>query len=161
MMEENKVTFKSKISVIRMIHLTLAITLIAFAVVTLWSNSTNPTGELTEENQILLYIPGILLIVAFPISSILFKQQVNQGIKDGITLDKKIAVFQTSHLIRMALFQSAGLFAIVVCFLTANNYNLAVLAIVLIMFWFLLPSPSRIALDLKLSMQEREQLENS
>lgn len=155
----DKLSFKPRIRAIQLIHGSLAFVMVVFGGVVLWINSTEPTGELTSDNQFFLFIPGMLLLIAFPLSSIVFKSGLRQGLKAEVPLENRLNVFQSVHLVRMALFETAGMVAAVVCFVTGNNYNLGILAIVLIMFALLTPSAARIALDLNLSRQEKDQLD--
>jgi hypothetical protein len=159
-MEEANPNYKEMIFVGKIIHYGLAVVLVIFGVCVFYINQTDPVGEINSINEILIYIPAISLLSTFPISSIVFKNQIKQGITEPMPLNRKISVFQTAHLIRMSLFEFSGLISVVVSFITANNYSLVILFIVLLMFIFLTPSAARIGIDLSLNRDEREFLEN-
>lgn len=157
-MSENNIKAPLMVKTIKLIHISLIIVPLIFGAVALYMNMTNPIG--TEENmEIFIYIPPVLLIIAFIMSGIIFKQQVNVRRLEGKTLQQKLAAYQTAHLVRMALFEVAGLMAGVVTLLTANNYNLGVLVLVAALFYFMTPTASRIGIELALTHEERLQLE--
>lgn len=158
---DSKPDLRAQLKVMLMIHGALALVLIVFGTFVLWLNETDPAGELTGENQVLRYVPPLLLLVAFPLSRYLFRNQIDQVDLDSMDLHRKMGLFQTAHLVRMAVFDVAGLMAVVVSFVTAENYNLGVLAAVLLMFLLLKPSPSRLAIDLHLSPEETDALRNT
>lgn len=145
---------------IRIIHGVLGSIVVVFGTIVLWINYTNPVGQLTEENQLFLFVPAILLIIAFPVSSILFKTQLRQRTQKEMSLESRVLAFQSAHMVRMALFELPGLVAVLVCFLTANNYNMITMFIVLMMFLFLAPNANGLAIDLNLDRTEKERLVN-
>ena len=158
-MENKQPNYPAMLQVINIIHGALLFFPLVFAGVAVYINETSPMAS--DDLSFLSYASIGLLIVAFPVSAILFKSTVKNSQIEQKALPQKIATFQTAHLIRMAMFESAGLFAAVATLQTGNYYNLGVLLIVLIMFFFLRPTPAKIAMDLGLSTDEKQQLANS
>ena len=157
----NNPNYRAIIGIIRTLHASMAFIMVLFGAIVFWLNTTNPIGFLNEENEFMLYIPGILLLVAIPTSTILFKNQVRGAYDRQVPLDRKLSMFQVGHLIRMATFEAAGLMGAAISLITGNNYNLGTLFLVLLSFLFLFPSSGRISIDLKLTPQERALLERS
>lgn len=134
--------------------------LLLFSALVIYNNFNGEVEAVDKQMApVFLYVPGILLIIAFPTSSFIFKKYIRNSLASNETdLRGKIALYQTANLIRMAFFEVAGMFALVSAFLTGNNYLLIVVAIVVTMYLILLPSPSKIAMDLELSGEEREEI---
>jgi len=124
----------------------------------LYTNLTGPVGELTRENQIFMYLPGIALIIAFPGSQVLFKNHLKNNLDASKELQSKLAVFQTGHLLRLSVIEAATLLSGVASFVIGNNINLSVMAIGLLIMTFLAPTPFKIGESLNLSPNERQQL---
>ncbi|MDH4058760.1 MAG: hypothetical protein OEU76_08340, partial [Cyclobacteriaceae bacterium] len=73
-MEEK--SHSSSLKVIFILHWAITIIPLFFGGFVLYTNLTGPVGELTRENQIFMYLPGIALIIAFPGSQVLFKNHL-------------------------------------------------------------------------------------
>lgn len=157
-MENKNPNYPAMIQIINIIHGALIVFPLAFAGVAVYINETAPMAS--ENMSFLSYVAIGLLIIAFPLSSILFKSNIRNSSATQKKLPRKIAAYQTAHLIRMAVFEGCGLVAAVAVLQTGNYYNLGVLAVVLVMFFVLRPTPSKIALDLGLSSDEKLALEN-
>lgn len=154
----DKPSFKQQLLLLRIIHFALMGGLTIFGVVVYWLNSNDPVGNADAMNEAVVYLPGLLFLAALPLSFILFKQQVKPLQTEERDLRSKLAGYQTAHIVRLALLEGAGLFAAVISMQLANVYLLGVLAAVLVTFLFLLPTPYRISVELKLNQKEREQL---
>ncbi len=160
-MTQEKPNYKAMLSLMRTIHLALTVPLILFSAFIIYTNLTDPIGEVNNKTIYLLYAPGILLIIAFPMSSFLFKKFIRDGNVSAKDLRQKIGIFQTANLIRMVTFEAAGLLSVVGALQTGNSYLLVIVAIVLFMFYLLLPTPSKMSMDLEFTAEERSSLEES
>ncbi|MEP2773260.1 MAG: hypothetical protein ABJH05_14005 [Fulvivirga sp.] len=155
-MTNNKANYPAMIQIINIIHGALIVFPVAFAGVTVYINETAPMAS--ENMSFLSYVAIGVLIIAFPLSSILFKSTIRNSSVGQKELSQKIAAYQTAHLIRMAAFEGCGFIAGIAVLQTGNYYNLGVLAVVLAMFIVHRPTPTKIAIDLELNMDEKNQL---
>ncbi len=157
-MKEQKPNYSAMMQTLNIIHGALIMFPVIFAGVAVFINETNSMAS--EGLEILSYVAVGILIIAFPLSAFIFKSNIKNNVFEHSTLSQKIAAFQTAHLIRMSLFEVSGLFAAVATLQNGNYYNLIVLLVVIAMFFFLRPTPARIALDLGLSTSEKRELES-
>ena len=124
----------------------------------LYTNLTDPIGEITDENSILMYVPAMLMIIVFPLSKIIYKNYLKGNTENLNRLGSKLGVFQAAHLIRVSMFEATALLAAVICFITGTNGNLGILCIAITVQAFIAPTPFKIAEALNLSPEERNQL---
>lgn len=158
-MESNKPNYPAMLQIIYMVHVMLILAPLVLGGIAVYL--TESSSKATNEVSFLSYLPILLLIICFPLASILFKSNIKGRLKGNKTLQQKIAAFQTAHLIRMAMFEACGLLAGIVTLQTGNYYNLAALAVVLVMFIVLRPTPTRIAVDLELNLKEKQLLQKN
>lgn len=148
---------KAILQTLRIIHFAMLFMPLAFGliVVFLYLSDSLPSGG---DQEIFLIIPPIILVGAVPLSWIIFNQILKSALVEPTSFQKKISAYQTAHLIRLSLFEVAGLMAVVVCFITGNLYNLVVLGVVIIVFFMLKPSVYQMESKLQLTPEEKENL---
>ncbi|MDX1628255.1 MAG: hypothetical protein R3345_06115 [Fulvivirga sp.] len=156
-MSTNNTDYSGTLRTLKIIHIALIVFPVIFGAFAFWMN-TNQTAQGHNAPEVLIYAPVVLLVLAFPLSTILFKKAVSEVVGSQKPLKNKLQAFQGGHLIRMALFEVAGLMAAVVAFVTGNNYILLVLLVVMGMFFLLVPTASKVALDLELNADEKSAL---
>ena len=149
------------LATMRTIHFSLTVPLMLFSAFIVYRHLTEPGGELTGVPVPLTYAPAVLLLIAFPLSSFLFRNHLGKSRSTNQHLRSKIETFQTANLIRMSIFETAGFFAVIGAYLTGNIYLLVVVVIVLFMFYLLRPSPTQMVIDLELTPEERNIIEDS
>jgi len=76
----------------------------------------------------------------------------------GLSLMHKLNIYRAALMLYLALCEGAGLFAVIVYFLTGNKLLLAVAAIVLLAMLLKRPEKSKIFNELQLSSQEQMEL---
>jgi hypothetical protein len=148
----------ASLKAISIIHWAITFVPLIFGGVVLYINLTDPIGELSDENKILMYLPGGFMIIAFPASHVVYKNYLKDKIGGTIELRSKLGLFQTAHLIRIAMMEAVALFAAVTCLVTGNLLNLGIFCIALIMLVLVAPTPFKVAEALNLSQEERNQL---
>lgn len=148
----------SSLKVISVIHWAITFVPLIFGGIVVYINLTDPIGELTEENKIFMYLPGALMIIAFPASQVVYKNYLKDKIGGTMELPSKLGLFQTAHLIRIAMIEAVALFSAVTCLVTGTLLNLGIFCIALIMLVLMAPTPFKVAEALHLSQQERNQL---
>jgi hypothetical protein len=154
----DQLSFPARVRTLKIVHAAMPLVLILLTIL------VSVLGEeLGDPNFpiMLQYVPGAVLLAAFLVSSLLFKRQLKEEIKEYSTLGTKLGAYQTAHLVRAAPFEAAGLFGVVVTMLTVHNYNLIVTAIVLAVFYIYRPTVDRISRELNLSIEERRELEGN
>ena len=149
---------KQALFTLKMIHLALGITPVFFGIVVLFLNMDGSPDVNTDFPYFIVYIPAIFFVLMFPLSGILFKNILKTSLENKRTLSQKLAAFQTSHIVRMSLFEMAGILAAVVSFLTGDLYNLIIVALVFVHFLLTVPSEASLRSELDLSHEEEDQL---
>lgn len=147
---------KSKLRILRMIHLALAGGLTTFGAVVLFLNMTQPM-EQPESMNIMLYLPSGMFLIVILASGPIFKMLLKSAMGTNPDLSKKLAAYQSAHIVRMALFEATGLLACVVCFVTGTMQNLIWLVLVLLYFLVKMPSLFKLENELGLTREEKGQ----
>jgi hypothetical protein len=149
---------KTALNGFRIIHFALlAIPIIFGGIVTYLvqvEGMGNPDGI-----EVFLYLPGILLIIAFPLAEMLFKNIMKNISGKEETFKKRMAILQSAHLIRISLFESSALLAAVVCMLTGNLYNLAIVGVVVLILIKHTPDIMYLENEIGLSNEEKSALQ--
>jgi len=149
---------KAALNGFRIIHFALlAIPLIFGGIVTylvLFEGMGNPDGI-----EVFLYLPGILLIIAFPLAELLFKNTMKNILGKEESFKTRMATLQGAHLIRISLFESSALFASVACMLTGNLYNLAIIGVVVLILLKHTPDIMYLENEIGLSNEEKAALQ--
>ena len=151
---------KKPLQILAILHWSMAMPMVVFGGITYYVNWTAPVGALEESNQLLLYTPAAVLLVAFPASGMLYSRMIGMVGRDD-QLPSKLARFQTAHIIRMASFEAAGLLGGVMSLITATSYNLIIIAVALGMFILNQPSAEKVSTALKLDSKETGQLKGA
>jgi hypothetical protein len=147
------------LKVITLIHWAITFVPLVFGGFVLYTNLTDPIGELSDSNRIFLYLPGAAMVVAFPASQMVYKNYIKENAMDNtLDLRSKLGIFQAAHLIRISMFEAVALFSAVASFITGTNINLGILCIALAILAFAVPTPFKVAEAMNLSLEERNQL---
>lgn len=112
-----------------------------------------------EFSTILHYALAALLVLSLFGAHFIFKLVLN-GVDQALPLRHKLQKFLTAMLIRAAFLEVSGLFSGVVMLLTGSTIPLAVLALVILLFYFFRPTISLLVQELKLTTHEKILLEN-
>lgn len=148
---------KESLKTVRIIHFALMMGIIIFAMVVLFlifndEINSDPIPELD-------YVPWVCLVVAIPLSRVLFNQTVKPKLDGDMTLQEKLMTFQTGHIIRMAILEGCGLFSTVIAFVNQNPYNLIVVGLVIAFMASKIPSVMLLETELRLNSDERNQFD--
>jgi uncharacterized membrane protein len=154
----NNNTIQSPKTVVRtlgIIHLALLAgqALFAFVMFTL----SEQTSIKLDKNDIFIFIVPVFAVAAFFISQLLFKTLLNKAV-NTTGLNAKLSNYQIAVIVRMALLESASLFAIVVYYLTGNFLYLLIAILLMIYGVVIRPTAENIADDLLLTYDEKMQL---
>ncbi|WP_421870880.1 hypothetical protein [Marinoscillum sp.] len=144
--------------VIRVIHLGLMAGPMLLGIISYLLILQPKEGVLYDDTNILTFIPIVALMISVPGALIVFKSQINGQLKENPPTERKLAIYQTAHIIRMALMEFAALFGVVVCIVTVSYINYFTTGVALLIMLLMLPTKFRISEDLKLNRDEQKQL---
>jgi hypothetical protein len=145
----------AQVKTIQMVHRALmgAIVLMLSTGIVLVMQNPLPT----DWNNPINYIPIVLMVAVFPMSGVMFNKLVT-GAKEKVDLSDKLAAYQGAHLVRMALFESAGIMGFVTAVVTSSYFGLIFPAFIAVVFSITFPSGFKIEHELNLTPREREVL---
>jgi hypothetical protein len=149
---------KMALKAFKIIHLALMSIPIFFGFVVSYLVLVEQMGD-PAGVEFLLYLPSIFLIIAFPLSNILYKNMLNTSLKQDDPFRKRMGVLQGAHLIRMSLFEMSALFAGVACLITGSIHNLAVIGVVILIFLKHMPSGIYLETEIGLRPEEKSALQ--
>lgn len=134
----------------------LAFTTIVYVLVTIGKIIPEPDEAL---NNLMTYALMAVIIICFSSAHFAYQFLVNK-IDHTLPLQKKTPKYLGGLLVRSAMLELPGLFAVIVFFLTGNSYLLLIPLFVVVVFFLLRPTPESIAEDMKLTAEELAQLRN-
>lgn len=138
-----------------LVYLAQVAVMMTFGLVALYVRSVQPIDN--ELANLLQYILAGLLIGA--LVSIQFVPPLLIGrINRQLDLTDKISKYFPIVLVRSAILEIPGLFAGLATLLTGRSYFMVVVVLLMAAFYFYRPSGERIAEELSLDFNEREQL---
>ena len=88
----------------------------------------------------------------------LYKKRITDALSPGLSLMDKLTIYRSALVLYLALSEGAGLFAVIVYFLTGYKLLLIVIAVVLLAMLQKRPEKSKIFNELQLSSQEQLEL---
>ncbi|MEO1255737.1 MAG: hypothetical protein AAFY41_12780, partial [Bacteroidota bacterium] len=104
---------------------------------TLTLTNTAPTSKVEALN----YLVPTYFFSALAIHPFLFKNAIKSALNKEMPLTKKIATFQTGHIIRMAVLEGSAFLASVAVILNGELLYLVITALVLVIMFQKIPSP--------------------
>ncbi len=142
---------------LRTIHWSLVTGLSLFAAVVAYLLLGSMETTLVRTEEIITFIPAILAVSFIPTALFLFNRQL-KVLEKKPDLDQKLIGYQAAHIVKMAMLEGVGLFAIVACFVTYTTVNFFVFALVLILMAGSTPTAFKLGDQLGLSRDEVESL---
>lgn len=157
-MTQTQFTSKEYIRKLKIIHFGLLIGLLLFAanVVFLNQDSKSTTDSGLETFRI---VASVMAIVCVSASLTISRMQMKQILLKSNLFDK-LAGYQVTNIIRYALLEMPGLFALVFYLLTASNFFLILAGIIIALMVFQRPTSLKLIEELQLSFAERQIIEN-
>lgn len=110
-----------------------------------------------DEQNIIKSVIIIALLVGIPVGHIFYQKKMKH-INVDLNLGKKINMFKTAFIIRIAMLEGIGLLTLIGYLITGDKSFLYMFAVVFILFIIHAPTRQRIISDLELSDEEQEQL---
>lgn len=151
--------FKQYFNILRILHLSLLATVVAFGVVI--QVVLLPTGNFgsIENSSLYVNLGAGYMIFAIAIGYWLFGNQMKNA-KASNNLNDKLHTYRSASIIRWALLEGAVLVALIFYLLSGSVVLLAVAGISLVAFLLLHPNVMRLKIDLDLTQAELGRLDN-
>lgn len=149
-MDENPQSPATFIRNLKIIHLALFSGLLIFAAISFYTRNKVASALTREQLEILTYISLIFMLVEIPLGYLLNSKKL-KSIANIADLKSKLAAYQASHIIKIALFEGAGFLSSIVLLLGGQNMILAQIAIVLLFILLNTPSVLRLTNELNLN----------
>ncbi|MEI6090431.1 MAG: hypothetical protein WCR42_08270 [bacterium] len=159
-MTKKELTSKEYFRYLSLIHLALVSGLALFGIFAYYLVSmglfAGPSMDLYKTFGIMVII---VVIAGFGVSMYMTKTRM-ESTKVKTDLKTKLGDYQATTIIKLALLEGPGLFAIVAYMLTANYIVLAIAGLIIVYFFFNIPSQARVIKDLELNSSEIALMEN-
>ncbi len=144
---------KEALKTIQLVHFALMAGIVLFTAVILFLYFD---GVLAAKNDgIIQYIPALFFFAVLPSSSMVYKQAL-KNVDAQANLQSKMKLFQTAHIVRMAILEGSALFAAAVSFVTGSLYQLIIVGLVIAVFASKIPSIMMLESDLHLTSEDKE-----
>lgn len=133
--------------------------LLMFAIIVFALNYLQVSG-LPDPSTVRFFFIAVLVIAAISIFMAirLYKKRITDALSPGLVLMDKLNIYRSALILYLALCEGAGLFAVIVYFLTGYKLLLIVIAVVLLAMLQKRPEKSKIFNELQLSSQEQLEL---
>jgi hypothetical protein len=132
----------------------LMFTIIVFALNLL----EKPALEDESLTNIFLVVVLFFAAISLTVAARMYPKRIAAAHVAGLSLMDKLNIYRAALIFYLALCEGAGLFAIIVYFLTGNKLLLIVVAVVLLTMLLKRPEKSKIFNELQLSSQEQLEL---
>jgi len=108
--------------------------------------------------RIFFIIVLFVAVISITVGTRMYAKRIAAAQTTGLSLMHKLNIYRAALMLYLALCEGAGLFAVIVYFLTGNKLLLAVTTIVLLAMLLKRPEKSKIFNELQLSSQEQMEL---
>jgi len=155
-MSNNQETIKNPqgfLKTITIIHAALLIGQILFAGFAFFITNSAVINLKPNGDPLFFVVPFIT--VAGLIAGIFISKNKLAGMNDTNSLDEKLAIYQTTSIIRYALTEGASLFGIVTYLITGNLLFLLITGLNILYFIWLRPTKLKVEDDLNLSFEDK------
>ena len=115
---------------------------------------------LVDQSLARIFFIAILAITAISVfmATRLYKKRIADGLSPGMILMDKLNIYRSALILYLALCEGAGLFAVIVYFLTGYKLLLVIIGVVLLAMLQKRPEKFKIFNELQLSSQEQLEL---
>jgi hypothetical protein len=117
-----------------------------------------PSLEDESMTNIFLIVVLFVAMISLTVAVRMYPERIAAAHATGLSLMDKLNIYRGALMLYLALCEGAGLFAIIVYFLTGNKLLLAVVTIVLVAMLLKRPEKSKIFNELQLSSEEQMEL---
>ncbi len=143
---------------LQIVHLALVAGLIVMTALIVFLNMQRVNREQIDEAVPFIVVGAVSALLNLLLSKIVFSKQVS-SVKTLQSLDDKLYRFRQAFLTKMALLEGAGIFNVIVTFLTGSYITLAFALVIVIAMYFQKPTKFSVTEALGLSPDESARLE--
>jgi hypothetical protein len=108
--------------------------------------------------NIFLAVVLFIAVISLTVAARMYAKRITAAHATGLSLMDKLNIYRAALILYLALCEGAGLFAVIVYFLTGNMLLLIVVAVVLLAMLLKRPEKSKIFNELQLSSEEQMEL---
>jgi hypothetical protein len=156
---KKKTIIKDIMGNISFIYMAMFLTLITYIVLSsLYISNVGPLLDFDPQLYYIIQVTLILLLIVLAPVSYAIPQRMINRMDITMDLENKLLAYRSAIMIRYIALNIAGLLVALAFLLTGNTNLILVQAIVLLFFIIYKPSPFRIAADLNLNDEEKQQL---
>jgi hypothetical protein len=148
--------FKSFFRVLTIIHFAM---IAGLMMITVLFMSSDGLGTLSFTQEPFEFLIPIVLVGAIFIGKLVSKTLLTKGIKNK-TLQQKLGVYQTAHIVRIAPIEGIGFFAAVTYSTTNNLFFLLIVGLTLLMILTLMPTKEKIESAILMNSEDQVYLRN-
>ena len=152
-------TAKETLRAIRIFFYTLIIGMLLFSIVVSALNFLKKPQIIDKaESDIFLIVVIVMAAGCIMAAHRLYGKRINEIQNSDMKLTGKLEAYRVALVLFMALSEGAGIFAVIVYYLTANQWLLIVIGVVLLSMLLKRPEKSKIFNELQLSSEEQAEL---
>ena len=152
-------TPKDSIRAMKILAIAMISGMLMFAVIVLVLNQVSGPAPLDKSiKDILLIAVFAWAIIAFILARMIFNKRIEAARNYNQPLQQKLDLYRAALITYMALCEGAGLFAVILCFLTGDYLSLIVAGAMAIAMYLKFPRKSTIFNDLQLDSKEQMEL---
>jgi hypothetical protein len=153
------VSSKNYLLTLNLISFAQMLTLVVFSGVVLFLKNTDQITLDEGLAHLFLYIVPLFVIASLAAAYFIFDMMLGK-VNSALPLKQKLIRYQVAYIIRTAVLEVSGLLGAVAALITGEIYFLSAPLLIILIFFLLRPSAHHIAADLKLSIAERDLLQD-
>lgn len=152
-------TPKEALRAIRVFYYAMIIGMLLFAII-VFALSFLQAPSITDKAETDTFLIVVMIIAAGCIMAAhrVYGKRINEIQNSGMKLTGKLEAYRATLILFMALSEGGGIFAVIVYYLTANQWLLIVIGVVLLSMLLKRPEKSKIFNELQLSSEEQAEL---
>lgn len=158
MQQQSTSNFKSFLRTITFLHIAMMGGLFVFSAFFLITSEE--MGSLSFTQQPFEFLIPVLLVGGIFGGKFISKMILTKEIQNK-TLQQKLGIYQTAHIIRIAPIEGIGFFAAVTYTTTNNLFFLLIAALALLMMFMLIPTKEKIESAIPMSAEDQVYLRNT
>ena len=132
--------------------------MVAFVIVTFFVTQETKYFAIPGTEDPFIIVAPVALVAGMGIGNFLFQKLITPAQDENKTLRQKISIYFSSTIIRYALIEAPVLIATVAFNLSSNTFYLIFIGVGILYFFTLKPRPDKVAKDLNLTYDQRDEL---
>ena len=142
---------------LKMVHLAMFSSVFIFSGISLYVRNELAIAMEPQTLEMIYYVSLISILVLIPLGYWLHSKKM-KSLGNNPDLLSKLTIYQTSHITKIALFETSGFLSLIVLIMGGSNSILIQIAIVLIIMLLNTPSVHKLTTELNLSPNESDLL---